>query len=187
MLSGIRAALVGSIVMAAVSTGGDFIWATWITQHRAIYGLTHGTLLFVVAGLLLGVRARRPGAGAVSGALVGALAAASFYALAPSLGYSAMFVSWVGLWMALAVADARLNARRPPLPEIAARGAVAAAASGLAFYGISGIWNPFDPSGWDYAVHFGAWAIAYFPGFASLFTRVAPAAGRGSLPERSIR
>ena len=187
MLSRIRAAVVSSLVMAAVSTGGDFIWATWITQHRAIYGLTHGTLLFVVAGLLLGVRARRPAAGAISGALVGALAAASFYVLAPRLGYSAMFVSWVALWMALAVADARLNARRAPLPETAARGAVAAAASGLAFYAISGIWNPFDPSGWDYAVHFGAWAIAYFPGFASLFTRVAPAAGRGSLPERSIR
>jgi len=183
----VRSAVVSALVMAAVSTGGDFIWATWITQHRAIYGLTHGTLLFVVAGLLLGVRANRPGAGALAGALVGAAAAGSFYLLAPRLGYSAMFVSWVGLWVALAVADARLNARRAPVSETAARGAVAAAASGLAFYAISGIWNPFDPSGWDYAVHFGAWAIAYFPGFASLFTRVAPAAGHRSLPQQSIQ
>ena len=167
-MSGIRAAVVGALVMAAASTLGDFIWATWIPAHRGIYGITHGILLFLIAGLVLGMPANRAGAGAIAGALVGALGAGSFYLLAPLLGYSAMFVSWIGLWVALAIAHARLNARRPRMGEVASRGALAAVTSGVAFYAISGIWRPFDPSGWDYAVHFAAWTIAYLPGFAAL-------------------
>jgi hypothetical protein len=49
-----------------------------------------------------------------------------------------------------------------------ARGAVAAIASGLAFYLISGIWRPFNPQGLDYLVHFAAWTVAFAPGFAAL-------------------
>ena len=41
----------GALAMAGVSTLGDFVWATWIPQHRVIFGLTHGTLLVVVVGL----------------------------------------------------------------------------------------------------------------------------------------
>ena len=176
-MSGIRAALVGSLVMATASTLGDFIWATWITAHRGIYGVTHGVLLFVIAGLVLGVPAHRPAAGAIAGALVGAVGAGSFYLLAPLLGYSAMFVSWFGLWFALAIAHARLNARRASAREIASRGALAAVTSGIAFYAIAGIWRPFDPSGWDYAIHYAAWTVAYLPGFVALFARLPAAAG----------
>ena len=167
-MTGIRAAITSSLIMAATSTAGDFIWATWISSHRAVYGMVHGILLFVVTGVVLGMPARRPAAGALAGALVGALAAGSFYVLAPFLGFSAMFVSWMGLWLALAVVNARLNARSARLPEVAARGAIAAVASGAAFYAISGIWRPFNPVGWDYAVHFAAWTIAFLPGFAAL-------------------
>ena len=59
--------------------------------------------------------------------------------------------------------DVRIN-----LGAVASRGAIAAVASGLGFWAISGIWRPFNPQGWDYAVHFGAWTVAYFPGFAAL-------------------
>jgi hypothetical protein len=176
-MSGIRAAFVGSLVMATASTLGDFVWATWITAHRGVYGLTHGILLFLIAGLVLGAPAKRPAAGAIAGALVGALGAGSFYLLAPLLGYSAMFVSWIGVWIALAIAHARLNARRPSVREVASRGALAALTSAVAFYAISGIWRPFDPSGWDYAVHFAAWTIAYLPGFVFLFVHVPAEAG----------
>jgi hypothetical protein len=176
-MSGIRVALVGSLVMATASTLGDFIWATWITAHRGIYGMTHGILLFVIAGLVLGVPARRRAAGAIAGAVVGALGAGSFYLLAPLLGYAAMFVSWFGLWFALAIANVRLNARRLRAGDVALRGGLAAVTSGVAFYAISGIWRPFDPSGWDYAIHFGAWTIAYLPGFLALFALLPATAG----------
>jgi hypothetical protein len=89
-----------------------------------------------------------------------------------------MFVSWLGIWIALAIAQARLSARSAPLAEVAARGGIAALTSGLAFYAISGIWRPFDPVGWDFAVHFGAWTVAYLPGFAALFVLLPAPAGR---------
>jgi hypothetical protein len=130
--------------------------------------MTHGILLFAIAGLVLGVPARRPLLGIVAGVIVGVLAAGSFYLMRPLLGYSGMFVSWVGLWVALAVVNARLHERRASMAEVAARGAVAATASGVAFYAISGIWRPFDPVGWDYAAHFAGWTFAYVLGFAPL-------------------
>jgi hypothetical protein len=168
-MQGFLAALSASFVMAVVSTLGDFVWATWIPQHRPVFGMTHGIVLFLVAGLVLGVRAGRPTAGAAAGAAIGGAAAASFYLLAPLVGYAAMFVCWIGLWVALAVANAWLDAHASPASHVLARGGIAALASGAAFYAISGIWRPFDPAGWDYAVHFGAWTVAYLPGFAALF------------------
>lgn len=164
----LTAVIVGSIVIAAVSTVGDFVWATWIPQHRAVYGMIHGTLLFCAIGLFLGTLEGRAGAGAVAGALIGALAAGAFYLLTPLVGFSAMFVSWFGVWIALGFLQACLSDLGTADREMLARGAIAAAASGLAFFAISGIWRPFDPQGWDYATHLGAWAFAYFPGFTAL-------------------
>jgi hypothetical protein len=51
------------------------------------------------------------------------------------------------------------------------RSLFAAVGTGLGFYAISGIWFPFNPHGWDYAVHFAAWTVAYFPGFAALLVK----------------
>ena len=164
----IATTLVASLAIAAVSTLGDFVWATWLPQHMMVYGLTHGTLLFCAIGLALGAIAGRPSAGAASGAVVGAAAAGLFYLTAPLLGSSTMFVVWFSTWIALGLLYARLSGSQPATRVVLARGVIAATASGLAFYSISGIWRPFDPQGWDYAVHFGAWTLAYFPGFAAL-------------------
>ena len=167
-MSPLLAALTGSVVIAAVSTIGDFVWATWIPRHRPIYGLTHGTLLFLAVGLFLGVVTRRPAPGAALGGAIGLLAAGSFYVLAPLLGYSVMFGSWFGIWIALAFAYAWLGRAHSSTRTVVLRGLAAATASGLAFYAVSGIWMPFDPEGWDYAWHFASWTFAYFPGFAAL-------------------
>ena len=167
-MTGVVATLAGSLVIAGVSTLGDFVWAAGNLQHRPQYGLTHGTLIFLAIGLFLGALAQRSTAGAAGGAALGFLAAGSFYVLAPAVGYSAMFVVWVAVWVALAVLYARLSRRQVALGAVLGRGAAAAIASGTAFYAISGIWRPFDPQGWDYAVHFGAWTLAYLPGFAAL-------------------
>ena len=53
--------------------------------------------------------------------------------------------------------------------------------SGLGFYLISGIWRPFNPQGWDYAVHFLSWTIAYLPGFLALLS-----GRRQRLPELAL-
>jgi hypothetical protein len=160
--------LIASVAIAAVSTLGDFIWATWIPRHMVAYGLAHGLLLFCAVGLVLGRLAGRAGAGAVAGAAIGVAAAGVFYLVSPLLGAATMFLAWAAAWMALGGMYARLSRSQAPSHIVLARGAIAATASGLAFYLISGIWRPFDPQGWDYAVHLAAWTFAYFPGFAAL-------------------
>ena len=166
--AGIGAVIQSSLAIAALSTVGDFIWATWIPRHIPAYGLTHGTLLFLGIGLVLGVVAHRPAAGAIAGALIGAGGAAGFYLLAPLAGYAAMFLMWIAIWVALGVLGGWLRTGTLDLRGGLARGGVAAVTSGAAFYAISGIWRPFDPHGWDYATQFSAWTLAYLPGFAAL-------------------
>jgi hypothetical protein len=166
-LKGLKAAFGGAVAIAAVSTLGDFIWATWIPQHRVPYGLTHGTLLFLCVGLFLGELAHKPLSGALGGALIGFAAAGSFYLFAGLAGRWAMFAAWFGLWIALGLFNERL-ARGTRMGNAMARGVIAALASGVAFYLVSGIWRPFNPQGWDYLVHFGAWMVAYLPGFTAL-------------------
>jgi hypothetical protein len=166
-MRGITTALGCSIAIAALSTAGDFMWATWIERHETAYGVAHGALLFCGIGLALGVIAGRPLPGAVGGVAIGAAAATAYYLLAPFAGFAAMFVVWAGTWVALAFLYAWLSGGGLT-PPVLSRGLIAAVASGLAFYLISGIWRPFNPQGWGYAVHFAAWTTAYFPGFAAL-------------------
>ena len=54
MTSGIRASFAGAASIAAVSTLGDFLWANVIPEHRPLYGITHGSVLFLCIGLYLG-------------------------------------------------------------------------------------------------------------------------------------
>jgi hypothetical protein len=176
-MTGIAASIGGALAMAAVSTFGDFVWATWIARHRMIFGLTHGTLLFLCMGFYLGATARRPAMGAIAGALIGAAAAGSFYVLAPLAGYSVMFLVWIALWAAFAGLYRWLQRERATVGHTVLRGAVAALSSGLAFYAISGIWRPFHPHGWDYAVHFLAWTVAFLPGFLALMYRTVDRSG----------
>jgi hypothetical protein len=174
-MTGIAATIGAALAIAAVSTFGDFVWAMWIPRPRTLYGLAHGTLLFLCIGLVVGSLARKPAIGAVAGALIGGLAAAGFYVLAPLTGAWIMFVLWIGIWVALGVLHGRLNRQQAGISAGFTRGALGAVGSGIAFYAISGIWSPFNPRGWDYLVHFGAWTVAYLPGFAALL--IAPAGG----------
>jgi hypothetical protein len=170
-----RAAVIGALLIAAISTLGDFVWAGLGLQHRMIYGLSHGALLFLAIGAYLGSVERRVARGALAGAAIGLAAAGSFYALAPVAGYAVMFVVWAFIWCALAVLRRALepSAARWTCRETFTRGVIAMLGSGVAFYLISGIWRPFDPAGWDYAVHFLSWSFAYLPAFLALLVTAA--------------
>lgn len=177
-------ALLGSCLIAAASTLGDFVWAGLHLRHRVPYGLAHGALLFLCMGAYFGWLEKQILKGALYGAAIGFGAAGSFYVLAPVAGYSVMFFVWAFIWIALAVLVHRILApfaRSEPdelrrgnrlahtaLGASVRRGVLAMVGSGLGFYLISGIWRPFDPRGWDYAVHFLAWTFAYLPGFLAL-------------------
>ena len=165
-MRGLVAAFACALAIAAVSTFGDLIWAGLGLRHRVPYGLAHGTLLFAAVGLALGSLNQRARPGALAGGLLGFLAAGSFYLLFPIVGM-AMFMVWFFLWIALGVLYDRLG-QRVGFASAIGRGLGAAVVSGVAFYFVSGIWFPFNPQGLDYLVHFGAWTLAYLPGFAVL-------------------
>ena len=172
-----RNAIVGALLIAAVSTLGDFVWAGLHLRHRVAYGLAHGAILFSCMGAYFGSLEKKTLVGALWGAAIGLAAAGSFYLLAPVAGYSVMFFVWAFVWIALAVLVMRIlpprapgapNAPDAPNGPVFVRGVLAMMGSGLGFYLISGIWRPFNPEGWDYAVHFLSWTIAYLPGFLAL-------------------
>ncbi len=187
-----QAAIVGALALAALSTLGDFVWANWRVRHLALYGVVHGMAIFMAIGFILGRHrgAGRGARGAVLGVIAGGLAAGSFYALRPLLGYSAMFASWMLVWVALGVIGAWLSMpphasgiAGPLLRAALMRGLAAALLSGAAFYAVSGMWMPFNPRGWmDYAEHFVRWTVAFLPGFAALLVgaEAQPTAARRS-------
>lgn len=182
----LASALVGALLLGALMTLGDFIWANWRVRHMMVYGIVHGMAIFLAIGLFLGGRTGAPLLGGVAGVVAGAAAAGSFYLFAPLMGYSAMFLSWVLVWIALGFINLWLTTRAAvrrlgagsssvaygaALKDGLGRGVIAALASGAAFYAVSGMWFPFNPAGWDYAVHFASWTVAFLPGFAALLWR----------------
>jgi len=153
-----RDAIAGALLIAAVSTLGDFVWAGLHLRHRVAYGLAHGAILFLCIGAYFGSLEKQTLKGAIYGAAIGLAAAGSLYVLAPVAGYSVMFFVWAFVWIALAVL----------VGQPMTRGLLAMIGSGIGFFLISGIWRPFNPRGWDYAVHFLAWTVAFLPGFLAL-------------------
>ena len=169
MRTGALLALAGAVVLGALNTFGDFLWARFVTAHRMVFGIVHGALLFLALGLFLGLVRGRPGRGALGGTAVGLGAAAAFYVLAPFLGYAAMFPSWMALWIGFAFLDERMLGAGSG-PSALVRGLLAALGSGLAFYAISGIWTRPRPGGPEYAYHFACWTFAFLPGFLALLS-----------------
>ena len=173
-----RNAIIGALLIAAVSTLGDFVWAGLHLRHRVGYGLAHGAILFLCIGAYLRVSRQTDAEGRRVWCRHRLAAAGSFYVLAPVAGYSMMFFIWAFVWIALASwlaafspppnAPSAPGAPGAPNSSVVLRGVLAMVGSGLGFYLISGIWRPFDPRGWDYAVHFLSWTIAYLPGFLAL-------------------
>lgn len=165
-----RTAIVAAVCIGLVSTLGDFVWAGFGLRHRMVFGLAHGALLFLCIGAFLGSLEQLTARGAFAGAIIGLTAAGSFYVFAPLAGYSVMFVVWAFIWLALAALIGRglRTSHRWSWRETLTRGVLAMIGSGLGFYVISDIWRPFNPRGWDYAVHFFSWTIAYLPGFLAL-------------------
>lgn len=161
------AAVGASLLLGAVMTGGDWVWAFFSLRHRMFTGIAHGALMCLFIGAIIGSRAGRQVQGLVTGPVIGAVAAAAFYALAPAMGYSAMVPAWMLFWILFAVLQRWLSGG--PLGSALARGLAAAVLSGLAFYAISGIWTRPARGGPNYLVHFLSWSFAFLPGFLSLF------------------
>lgn len=177
-ISGWTATVAAALILAVISTLADLVWALWIPAHRAVFGLVHGALLFMLLGVVLGVLAARnsgdrKGRTIVLGAGVGELlaglgGAAAFYVLFGTIGWAAMFVAWMWVWMVTAFVNRWARGATEGLGSTLARGVAAAVLSGLAFWAISGIWLDGSTRNPDYTVNFVSWFIAFAPGFACL-------------------
>jgi len=163
----VKHALVSSVIVGAVATLGDWIWATFLTRHLMAAGLVHGALLCLAMGAMLGRPVAKTASGAAAGIAVGVAAATLFYVLAPVMRQAAMFAAWFALWVLLAVVYHRL-AGGPLLRLAITRGVIAGVASGLAFYLVSGMWTRWNPQSIHYLDHFARWTFAFAPGFAAL-------------------
>lgn len=177
-----RIALIAALIMGAASTAGDMLWEGLSLRHRVAYGLVHGAIICLLIGGLVGWRSGRTAAGLAAGPVIGLLAAAAFYALAPLLGYSAMFPAWMFFWLCFALLQKTVR-RDAGWGTAVLRGATAAVVSGLAFYLMSGIWTRPSPGGRNYLYHFVAWSFAFLPGFLALFAGLLrEPSGRGRPP-----
>ena len=175
-ITGLVPSILGALLLAGVSTLGDFIWTRFSVEHRPIYGLVHGTLLCSVLGSYLGLLRKRFLQSTLGGAAIGCGAAAGFYGLARFAGMAAMFPLWMALWIGFAL----LEAGAAGIKNSLLRGTLAAVASGLVFYAISGIWLDREPGGPNYVRNFLSWTIAFLPGFLALL------AGRASSRDSRI-
>jgi hypothetical protein len=158
-----------SLLLGAVMTAGDFVWAYFGLRNTVVSGVTHGALMCLCMGGVIGLRYGRPAAGLIAGPLVGILAAAAFYAMAPTLGWGAMLPAWMLFWICFGLLQRFM--RLESIGVALGRGVIAAVLSGLAFYAISGIWTRPSPGGPNYLVHFLYWSFAFLPGFVVLFSR----------------
>jgi hypothetical protein len=164
--------------MAVVTTAGDYAWYEFGIRHNRLTGIAHGVVLLGTLGAFLGSQSHRIGLGALGGIVAGIAGALLFYALAPVLGWGAMFVAWSALWLGLAAFDGLVLRRPRPLNLRASmatarstwivRGLIAAVGAGVAFYAVSGVWTGDDRQDPSYGWHFVAWLIAWWPGIAAL-------------------
>jgi hypothetical protein len=167
-----RDGIVASLALGAVMTLGDVAWAQFGIRHRVAYGVIHGAVMCLCLGLAVGVRARRVAPAAIAGPMIGVLAAASFYVLAPMLRWGALFPAWMLLWILFAVLQHWLD-RREPGSRAVLRGIAAALLSGGAFYAVSGMWTQASHESPNVLREFLSWSFAFLPGFFALFAGTA--------------
>lgn len=164
------AQLIRPLVVALVATIGDFIWFEYGVRHTTMAGVVHGAALLLAVGVVLGHAAGATARGSLGGIAAGVAGALAFYAVAGPFGFlGALIASWAFMWVVLAAINAWLRGGISRFGEWLVRGAVAAVASGTAFYLVSGIWTDHAPDGGrNYLWHLIAWTIAWAPGLSAL-------------------
>lgn len=164
-------AVVGSVLLAMLSTVADYVWFLNIPQHQVSSGAIHGSVLFAALGAYLGFRKGKIGAGALGGLLSGLVAALSFYVLAPFGGYNVMLVSWLLLWILLAALQTYLDGHLD-IARALARGIVTAIVAAVGFgVVLYQLYRGWPPKTFPVFTHFIAWTMAYLPGLYLLLKR----------------
>ena len=164
-------AVIGSLLLATLSTIADYVWFLDIPRHQVLSGSIHGAVLFAALGAYLGWRKGKFAAGLLGGLASGVIAALSFYALAPFGGYNVMLVSWLILWIMLAGLQTYLDGRFD-VSKALARGIVTSIAAALGFAVVLfQLYRGWPPETFSVFRHFVAWSMAYLPGLYVLLKR----------------
>ena len=169
--NGILRALVAALILAALSTLADFLWAHYAIKHRMFAGILHGALLCLCLGAVLGYGGKTAQTillGALGGLAIGILSAGGYYLMRPFIRSDAVIVAWMELWILAALLHRLVGAISENLKLTLLRGILAAATSGLAFL-ILGIWTRHALGGPHYPYKLLSWTIAFLPGFLALF------------------
>lgn len=163
--------LIGVLIVALVSTVGDYIWYEFGVRHQMLVGILHGAVLLAAVGGVIGAASGRVAAGLPVGAAAGVAGALVYYAIVAAggrgSGSMAMVVAWAAVWVTLAALDGRVLRSAAPRSwiEILTRGLVAAVLGGITFYLVMDtLWGRPPAGGRDYLVQFGAWVVAWAPG-----------------------
>ena len=171
MIGLLTPAVVGSLLLATLSTIADYVWFLNIPQHQVVSGSIHGATLFAALGAYLGWRKGKAGAGLLGGLLSGLAAALSFYVLAPVGGYNVMLVSWLLLWILLAALQTYLDGRLD-MAKALGRGIVTSIVAALGFgVVLFQLYRGWPPETFPAFKHFVAWSMAYLPGLYVLLKR----------------
>lgn len=163
--------LAGILIVALVSTIGDYVWYEFGVRHRVVVGILHGAVLLMAVGGVVGVAAGRVGTGLPIGALAGVGGAVAYYLIdTVTRGEVAMIAAWAVCWLLLAVGEGRLLQRpHRPWQEVVTRGVLAAILGGLAFYAVVNIlWGRPPAGGRNYFLQLAAWTVAWAPGILAL-------------------
>ncbi|MDA8018862.1 MAG: hypothetical protein MPN21_15585 [Thermoanaerobaculia bacterium] len=169
-LRGLGSAVAASVVLGAVSTFGDWIWARFLTDGAVLPGLVHGVVFFAVLALVLAAPCSDPKRALkfllLTLPAAGLGLAAVFYPLAYAIGYlPSLLVTWAGMWLAMALL-LRIAAGRDETPKLASlRAVLAAVGSGLAFWAVSDLWTGGEMS---YLGRLWRWTVAFLPGMTLL-------------------
>ncbi|MFM8532237.1 MAG: hypothetical protein ACKOEC_01365 [Acidimicrobiia bacterium] len=164
-------AVVGSLLLAVLSTIADYVWFLNIPQPQVTSGAIHGSTLFAALGAYLGWRKGALAIGALGGLGAGLTAALSFYLLAPVGGYNMMLVSWLLLWILLSGLQTHLDGRFD-IAKALGRGIVTSIAAALGFgVVLFELYRGWPPESFSFFKHFVAWAMAYLPGLYVLLKR----------------
>ena len=171
MIRLVTPALIGSLLLATLSTIADYVWFLDIPQHQVMSGAIHGSTLFAALGAYLGWRKGKAGMGLAGGLASGLIAALSFYALAPIGGYNVMLVSWLLLWIMLAALQTYLDGRLD-MAKAVGRGLITSIAAALGFAVVLfQLYRRWPPETFSVFRHFVAWSMAYLPGLYVLLKK----------------
>ncbi len=164
--------MLSALALGALSTFGDWLWTHFIPDGAVIPGVIHGVVVFAALACVLATWAGTRRAWRILLPLlplVGLLIAAAFYPIAMTVGYlNGLLVTWVAMWLSLALLQRIARDRSETQKKSLIRGAVAAVGSGLAFWAVSGMWTQPSPGGVNYLWHFLCWTFAFIPGFGAL-------------------